>query len=148
MVVKLKWQENQQVCEQTGSIWEKSVLTYSHVMMTLSFSEPLGFRLTVIICGWAENKSFVSQFFVPRSTDFPSPFTSTACQAEISNQIYTLCVKRHLIHQLSSVLLFQITQDRAINKTAKEKNSFVIHERLNETHCIAINYRIWLDTFK
>ncbi|KAK2188263.1 hypothetical protein NP493_138g03001 [Ridgeia piscesae] len=53
-------------------------------MMTLSLMEPLVFMLTDIICGFDENKSFVSQFFWPNSTDLVSPRTSTALMLKTS----------------------------------------------------------------
>ena len=43
--------------------------TYFHVMTILSFNEPFTLMLTVINCGFAENKSFVSQLFCPRRMD-------------------------------------------------------------------------------
>ena len=44
-------------------------VTYFHVMTILYFSEPFVFMLTVISCGLAENRSFVSQLFSPSKTD-------------------------------------------------------------------------------
>lgn len=47
----------------------KTRMTYFHVITMLSFNDPFTLILTVINCGFAENKSLVSQLFCPSNTD-------------------------------------------------------------------------------